>query len=251
MTNGMRVFDTHTHVGVALHSGRRYTADQLLADMDRYGVDRSLVIPFPMVEDYRAAHDEIGKAVRSHPDRLIGAACLNPFVSESSFRDEVRRCAQEFGFGVLKFQPQYQPLNPICSRGEFYFETALENKMALVCHTGTGIPFALPSAFMIPARNYPRLKFVLAHCGGGGILLGDAIVAAVFCPNIYLELSTLMPHHVLEVLTHVPASRLMVGSDLPESLETEMGKIMGLKIPEDARRDILWNTACSVFDEGR
>jgi hypothetical protein len=29
------------------------------------------------------------------------------------------------------------------------------------------------------------LKFVLAHCGGGGILLGDAIVAAVFCPNIY------------------------------------------------------------------
>ena len=98
----MRVFDTHTHVGVALHNGRRYTGDQLLADMDRCGVDRSLVIPFPMVEDYRAAHDEIGKAVRSHPDRVLGAACLNPFVSESSFREEVRRCAREFGFGVLK-----------------------------------------------------------------------------------------------------------------------------------------------------
>ena len=249
MTNGMKIFDTHTHVGVAQHSGRRYSADQLLADMDRCGVDRSLVIPFPMVEDYRATHDEIRKAVRSHPDRLAGAACLNPFVPESKFRDEVRRCAQEFGFGALKFQPQYQPLNPISSRSDFYFETALENKMALVCHTGTGIPFALPSAFMIPARNFPQLTFVLAHCGGGGILLGDAIVAAVFCPNIYLELSSLMPHHVLEVLAHVPASRLMIGSDLPESVETEMGKIMGLQIPEHDRHEILWNTACGVFDD--
>ena len=88
---------------------------------------------------------------------------------------------------------------------------------------------------------------MLAHCGGGGILLGDAIVAAVFCPNIYLELSSLMPHHVLEVLAHVPASRLMIGSDLPDSLETEMGKILSLKIEEQARRDILWNTACGVF----
>jgi len=247
MKNGMQIFDTHTHMGVAQHSGRRYSADEVLADMDRYGVDRSLMIPFPMVEDYRATLDEIGKAIRSHPDRLKGAACLNPFVPESTFRDEVRRCAQEFGFGVLKFQPQYQPLNPISSRSNFYFETALENKMALVCHTGTGIPFALPSAFMIPARNYPQLKFVLAHCGGGGVLLSDAIVAAVFCPNIYLELSSLMPHHVLEVLTHVPSSRLMIGSDLPESLEVEIGKILGLKVSEEVRRDILWNTACGVF----
>ena len=43
----------------------------------------------------------------------------------------------------------------------------------------------------------------------------------------------------------------MIGSDLPESLETEVGKIMGLTIPEDARRDILWNTASRVFDEER
>ena len=49
MKDGFRIFDTHTHVGTARHSGRRYTADQLLADMDRWGVDRSLVIPYPVV----------------------------------------------------------------------------------------------------------------------------------------------------------------------------------------------------------
>jgi predicted TIM-barrel fold metal-dependent hydrolase len=88
---------------------------------------------------------------------------------------------------------------------------------------------------------------VLAHCGGGGLLLGEAIVVAEVCQNIFLELSSLMPHHVLEVLGHIPPSRLMIGSDLPESLATEMTKILLLDIEAEIRRDIFWNTACRVF----
>jgi predicted TIM-barrel fold metal-dependent hydrolase len=75
----------------------------------------------------------------------------------------------------------------------FCFETALENQLALVCHTGSGVPYALPSTFMPAARKYPELKIVMAHAGGGGLLFQDAIVAAMFCPNIYWNFSTLMP----------------------------------------------------------
>jgi predicted TIM-barrel fold metal-dependent hydrolase len=81
------------------------------------------------------------------------------------------------------------------------------------------------------------------------MLLTDAIVAAVFCPNIYLELSTLMPHHVLRVLSQVPSSRLMIGSDLPENLGVETFKILDLDATEDARRDTLWGTASRVFGD--
>jgi predicted TIM-barrel fold metal-dependent hydrolase len=77
---------------------------------------------------------------------------------------------------------------------------------------------------------------------------GEAITAAVFCPNIYLELSSLMPHHILEVLGHVPAHRLMIGSDLPESLATEFGKILELSIAEEERGAILFGTAARIFD---
>ena len=117
----------------------------------------------------------------------------------------------------------------------------------MVCHTGSGIPYALPSTFMPAARQFPELKIVLAHCGGGGLLLQDAIVAALFCPNIYLELSTLMPNHVLQVLSQVPPTRLMIGSDLPENTEVEIGKILDLEAPEETRRAILWTTAIAVF----
>jgi hypothetical protein len=51
MISGFRVFDAHTHVGTARHSGRALRADPLVASMDRFGVDRSVVIPFPVVEE--------------------------------------------------------------------------------------------------------------------------------------------------------------------------------------------------------
>jgi uncharacterized protein len=247
MKDGFRLFDTHTHIGTARHSTRRYSASDLLRDMDRFGVDRSVVIPFPVVDDTRAAHDEIGRAVREHSDRLVGAACIYPYVPEREFRDEVRRCAEQYGFRALKFQPQYQGLNILSPVSDFLFEAALENAMTLIAHTGAGVPYALPSLFMMPARKFPDLRIVLGHAGGGGIYVGEAIVAAAFCANVWVELSTLMPNHVLEVLKHVPSSRLMIGSDVPESLDTEFGKILHLHVSEEQKRDILWDTAARVF----
>ncbi len=249
MRNGFRLFDTHIHIGTARHSGRRHHAADMVAAMDRFGVDYSVAIPFPVVDDYRGQHDEIGAAMRRYPGRLVGAACLNPYVPEAEFRAEVRRCREQHGFRALKFQPQYQALNPLLESSAFLFETALENGMALIVHTGSGIPFSMPSMYLLAARQYPELKFILAHCGGGGIFLGEAIVAASLFPNIYLELSSLMPHQVLEVLQRVPSDRLMAGSDLPENLAIEFTKLLDLEIGEDAKRNILAGTACKVFGE--
>ena len=246
MKDGFRIFDTHTHVGAARHSDRVTTADQLLRNMDRHGVDRSVVIPFPVVADYRGEHDLIGRAVKEHPNRLTGAACLYPYLPLEEFRAEVRRCREEYGFAALKLQPQYHGLNPLSNASDFFFEAALENGMAVICHTGSGLPFSLPSLCMMPARKFPELTIVVAHCGGG-IFLHEAILAALFCPNIVLELSSLMPHQVLEVLAQVPAERLMAGSDLPENTGTEMGKILTLDVSDECKRAILSGTACRVF----
>jgi predicted TIM-barrel fold metal-dependent hydrolase len=203
--------------------------------MDAASVDRALAIPFP---DHRAQHDLIGRAVQMHPDRLVRAACMFPLVQRQSFDDEIRRCREMYGFTALKLQPQYHTLNPLSASSDFFFEAAIENHMAVVCHTGSGMPLASPALLMRPARTFPDLTIVAAH-SGGGIFVGEAIVAALYCPNIVLELSTLMPHHVLEVLSDVGSERLMIGSDLPESAETEVGKILSFAIPDEDKRNIL------------
>src|SRR5688572_26126154 len=247
MRDGFHIYDTHTHLGRAHHSGRVCTVDQMLAAMDRYGVDRSLLIPFPVVENYREAHNEIAAAIQAHPDRFTGAACLDPYLPRAEFLAELKRCAQDLGFRALKLQPQYDALNPLSPRNDFFFEAAIEHDLTLVVHTGAGAPFALPSLYIAPARKFPALRIVLGHAGGG-IYVGEAIVAASVCPNIFVELSSLMPHHVREVLAHVDSSRLMAGSDLPESVEVEIGKILGLDASAEIKRDILWNTARRLFD---
>ena len=249
MRDGFHVFDTHTHVGTARHSGRSYSADDLLRDMDRHGVDRSMMIPFPVVEDHRCQHDLIGGAVQAHRDRLSGAACLYPYMDRGEFREEVRRCREKFGFSALKLQPQYHGLNPLSDASDFLFQAALENQMAVICHTGSGLPFAAPSLCMMPARKFPDLTIVIAHCGGG-IFVHEAILAALFCPNVVLEMSSLMPHHMLEVLAYLPSSRLMIGSDLPESVEIEITKTLTLNISAEDKRNILGQTACEVFGKG-
>lgn len=246
MKNGFRLYDTHAHLGTARHSGRRQQPEALLEVMDRHGVDRSMLIPFPVVEDFRGEHDAIAQAVRRWPDRFAGAACIYPFVAEQEFRDEVKRCAEELGFRAVKLQPQYQALNPVSRRGDFFYETALRHRLAVIVHTGSGVPFALPSLYIMPARRFPELSIILGHAGGSVYML-ETIVAAAVCPNIYIELSSLMPHHIAEVAAHVPANRLMVGSDLPESMETEMHKILTMTLPDEAKAGILWNTAASVF----
>lgn len=247
MRNGFRLYDAHAHIGLARHSGRQQEASELLQAMDCQGVDRALLLPFPVVEDFRAEHDKIAKALREYPGRFTGAACIYPFVAEDIFRDEVKRCAEELGFRAIKLQPQYQALNPIGRRGDFLYETALRYRMAVVVHTGSGVPFALPSLYIMPARRFPELRIILGHAGGSVYML-ETIVAASVCPNIYIELSSLMPHHIAEVAAHVPSNRLMVGSDLPESMETEMHKVLTMSLSDEAKADILWNTAEAVLE---
>ena len=248
MRNGFRVYDTHTHLGTAHHSGRSCTADEMLAHMDHHGIDRSMLIPFPVVEDHRAQHDLIATAVREHPDRFAGAACIYPFIPERDFRDEVRRCAEELGFRALKLQPQYQALNPLAPRSDFFFETALEHRLTVIFHTGTGAPFALPSLAIMPARRFPDLPIILGHAGGS-VYMAESIVAASVCDNIYVELSSLMPHHIEEVLAHVSTNRLLIGSDIPSSLETEISKIESLGLADADKCRILWENAYSLFDD--
>ena len=128
--------------------------------MDRSGVDRSLVIPFPVVEDHRAAHDEIAHAVRAHPGRLAGAACIYPYIPEQEFRTEVRRCREELGFGALKLQPQYHGLNAFSSRSDFFFE------MELVLEQ-IAIAFLDLEAHLVEAIDEDT-DYVLAGSGGCG-----------------------------------------------------------------------------------
>lgn len=241
-----RLYDTHTHIGRAKHSGRHQSADSMLAHLDAHGVDRAIIIPFPVTEDRRQENHGIAAAASAHADRFTGVFYADPFAPESLLREELQ-WARDAGLRGIKLQPQFSGLNPLSARATTFFGLANEFKLPVICHTGAGVPFALPSLLIAPARQFPELPIIAGHCGSP-IYFQEAIIAAQVCPNIYLEVSTLMPHQVAEVLKYTDPMRVMAGSDLPENTAVEFDKILNLDIPNPAKKQVLWSTARRLFD---
>lgn len=76
------ILDFHCHFSRAFFRYREYrmSLDALLAKMDRHGVSRAVVSSageFAALRN-REGNDEIARAVRAAPERLIGFATVNP-----------------------------------------------------------------------------------------------------------------------------------------------------------------------------
>ena len=60
---------------------------------------------------------------------------------------------------------------------------------------------------------FPGAEVITVPIADGGEGTVEALVAAKVCPNIFLELSSLMPHHLGDILAAVPSDRLWVVPD--------------------------------------
>lgn len=129
-------------------------------------------------------------------------------------------------------------MNPLLESSRLLFRTAPVTRSLAPVHVS-----------LLAVKRYSELKTVLAHCGGGGIILGEAIVAAALVSNNYLNLSSLMPHQVFEAFQRVGSDRLMAGSDLTENPNIEMSKILDLAISDEDKTNVLTATACRVFGQ--
>ena len=67
------IIDAHVHVGVSTAYNFSANADDLLRLADENGIDKLFVTDFTaLVHDMREGNDALGKAVRLHPDRILG-----------------------------------------------------------------------------------------------------------------------------------------------------------------------------------
>lgn len=215
MRPGFGVLDTHALLGRARHSGRTDTVDGMLSRMDAAGVDRALLIPFRVVVDFGRECDEIGAALRHHPDRFAGAACPNPCIPERGCVAAAMPTASALSTSNRSTRDSIHPLS---EGSDSLFETALENRMALLFHTGAGALLAL-----------------------------ESIVAGSACSDLWIESSFLMPHTVLELLARVGSDQLMTVLDFPENVNSKRGTIFSLAVCDEDKREILRNTPAHLF----
>lgn len=245
----MYIIDTHTHHGRSNLSGWLVSGEQLLETMEAHGIDASLVMPHAVTDDARAEHDMVAALCQRHPDRFFGIANLSPVRPDSEYRGEIKRCVQDLGFVAVKLNPMQHLTSPLMSNADKVFAISAELDVPVIVHTGLGSPWALPALSIPRAQAYPDLPIVLAHAGSAQYA-ADAYVAALVCPNIYLEPSWCPVTEVRRWVKSIGAKRLMFGSDNPFNAPVELAKYRALDLSEEDLAWCLGRTANQVYKLG-
>jgi hypothetical protein len=150
-------------------------AAELIANMDREGIDRSVVFGFPWHSEYhfKKNNDYILESVEKFKDRLIGFVTLFPLAL--SAEGEIKRClnAGLSGIGELAFYAEpfskdtFKALEPVAEIARTFEVPVLLHANEPVGHQYPGkTPMTLKGLYDF-VRHFPENRFVLAHWGGG------------------------------------------------------------------------------------
>ena len=232
--------DAHSHIGFfGGWSIVGITAEEMIAQMNEYNVEKTIISTYPAKESIEAAD--------KYPDRLIGAVWVNP--NEPSAIETIKDAVKNHGFKAVKLHPLFHSYMP---NDECVFpvaEIAGELDIPLMIHTGHP-PYSLPWSVAQLADIYPEVKMVMIHMGhGNGMYIQAAIDMAKKYPNLYMETSG-MPMHtkIKEAYEDVGADRIMWGLDAPFHHPTvEMQRTIVSGLTDCQLEDVFYNNAKNLL----
>lgn len=213
-----------------IHSGpkvRYATAEDLVANMDKTGVDKTVVFGFPFKDLglCRETNDYIIESCRKYNDKLIGLALAPPL--NPGFAREIIRCHEKGLKGVGELIPdaqhfdisdpeQMKPMVNLCRERSL---PILMHANEQVGHYYPGKGKTGPTRAYAFAINNPDLTIIYAHWGGG-------LFFYEFMPELKNSLNNVYYDTAASPYLYIPqvyeAARLagiipkvMLGSDYP------------------------------------
>lgn len=242
------VVDGHCHVGIGYEY--QQTADELLQEMDKYGVDRAVICPVDrcIAVDNREGNDFVLDTVRTHRDRFYAFATANPWYGARAV-EELRRAIDQGARGI-KLHPSLQGFL-LCDELVYpLVELAQELAVPMFFHTGTPA-FSLPTQLAELAMRFPEVNFIMGHMGSTDFKL-EAAAVALLASNIYLDTSWILPDLVTRAVAAVGAERVLFGSDSPLStLHIEMGCRRAAKLTDDMRDQVMGGSMLRLLGEAK
>lgn len=226
--------------------------DSLLADMDRAGVERAVLLAFDCETTYgfKVSNEEIARIVERHPDRFTGFASVDPHKGEQGVR-ELEFAVRELGLRGLKLHPPTQQF--YASDRAYYplWAKAQELGIPLLCHTGHTfvggyLKYSEPKFLDDVAADFPDLIIILSHFGFPWV--EQCISLAWTRANVYIELAGWSPKYIPEIIWHfgrsLLADRLIFGTDYPGlTPERWIHDFAEVPLPAEVKEKILYRTA--------
>jgi predicted TIM-barrel fold metal-dependent hydrolase len=190
----------------------RNRVGELLASMDRLGIERSVV---NVIEPYFQTND-LRTVMAEHGDRLSLFAGVDPSLPDAPAQLEAYIAAG--GVSGIKIHPALAGPDPTDDRMYELVQVAYKHELPVQIHTGS-FPFEAirhddDASILKPViQAFPGVTFVLAHIGWNQHR--TVLHLAHDHPNVCVESSWQPPTVIRQAVDILGAERVLFGSDFP------------------------------------
>ena len=233
------IVDADCHISSHKFDGLAITAPELIADMDRAGVDQAIIwLKPPYTKDIDPENRAIYEATKAFPGRFLPFGWANPRLGHEHASTTIQRCFEEYGFLGVKFngaQDDYviddETVLPLIEQASGYGRV-------IAFHIGSdAFENTHPWRLGRIAARFPETQFLLIHIGGAALPPLDraAVEVAADHPNITLIGSAIHELGILRALNTLGPARVCFGSDAPFRLmHVQLAKYRALLRDHDA-----------------
>lgn len=236
---------------------RLATADELIASMDKNGVDVSVILNIGWTTHELCAqtNDYILEAINRYPDRLVGFGAVQPNSLKASI-EEVERLARGGIRGIGELRPDVQAfdladdeiMTPLVEVMNRHHLCLLMHASEPVGHRYPGKGSVTPDTIYPFITHHPELNIICAHWGGGLPFYGLMPEVKQALGNVYFDSAAspfLYNPQIYRIVSEIAGSgHILFGSDYPLMEPTRLIKeIMSLGLPPETERQILGDNA--------
>jgi predicted TIM-barrel fold metal-dependent hydrolase len=233
------------HVTIGQNREVALDLEQLLATMDRFGIDRALVAPPErMIPVHNREGNELTIAVAQRSDnRVLAYAVATPWLGREAI--DVLARARDAGARALRLDPPLQGFDLLDGLADPLLEFAVESDWPVYVRTGTP-PHALPLQLAALAARFPAASFIMGRSGATDFGQ-DGPAALEVAPNLYAD-SAHISWPVALATREGYAARVVFTSDAPfADMEIEFARVADAPLGDRVRKAILGQTLASLL----
>lgn len=192
-----------------------YTVPNLLAEMDRMGVEKSVLLAIDPPGSFHVSQSYIENTAKT--ERLIPFCGINP--RSPRWEEHMDKCL-EMGARGIKIHPYLQGMPPSDRRVLKLIERWSKSGYPVLFHTShNGLEPAILRKlsdiehYAAPLKKFPNTMFVFGHAGMGDYAYASKIAKAH--GNTYLEIGGQPAAHIRKIIEILGNDRVLFGTDWP------------------------------------